>query len=199
MTLLLVLLHALHLYQDQTWQKARQFIRMSNINQVVNDSWYFASVSGRQWLVGTCIWKSYTESKGGNCYSIPANCTRQTHGSCLATSDFPRDAKNPDFWVNGCEKNFLILKCWPLVQVKTNSMSQENLSRGNSLMVQWLGLGTSTAVAGVQPLVRNQDPHKLQGEARKKKKKCLQSNLAQGPNFYYLWLTQIPSTVSGSP
>ena len=65
-------------------------------------------------------------------------------------------------------------------------MSQENLSRGNSLMVQWLGLGTSTAVAGVQPLVRNQDPHKLQGEARKKKKKCLQSNLAQGPNFYYL-------------
>ena len=48
-------------------------------------------------------------------------------------------------------------------------MSQENLSRGNSLMAQWLGVGTSTAVAGVQSLVRNQDPHKLQGEARKKK------------------------------
>lgn len=64
-------------------------------------------------------------------------------------------------------------------------MSQENLSRGNSLMAQWLGVGTSTAVAGVQSLVRNQDPHKLQGEARKKKK-CPQSNLAQGPNFYYL-------------
>lgn len=64
-------------------------------------------------------------------------------------------------------------------------MSQENLSKGNSLMVKWLGLGTSTAMAGVQSL-RNQDPHKLQGEARKKKKKCLQSNLAQGPNFYYL-------------
>lgn len=49
-------------------------------------------------------------------------------------------------------------------------MSQENLSKGNSLMVKWLGLGTSTAMAGVQSL-RNQDPHKLQGEARKKKKK----------------------------
>ena len=72
-------------------------------------------------------------------------------------------------------------------------MSQENLSRGNSLMVQWLGLGTSTAMAGVQSLIRNQDPHKLQGEAGVAGGggwgggggvKCVYKVI--WPNFYYL-------------
>ena len=61
-------------------------------------------------------------------------------------------------------------------------MSQENLSKGNSLMVKWLGLGTSTAMAGVQSL-RNQDPHKLQGEARKKKKSVYKVIWPRGQTF----------------
>ena len=41
---------------------------------------------------------------------------------------------------------------------------------GNSLAVQWLGLGTSTAVAQVQSQVGELRSHKLCGAAKKKKK-----------------------------
>ena len=43
--------------------------------------------------------------------------------------------------------------------------------RGNSLVVQWLGLGTFTAVAWVQSLVRELRPWKPRGAANKNFKK----------------------------
>ena len=43
---------------------------------------------------------------------------------------------------------------------------------GNSLVVQWLGLGAFTAVAQVQSLIGELKSHKPCGMAKKKKKKC---------------------------
>ena len=42
---------------------------------------------------------------------------------------------------------------------------------GNSLVVQWLGLGTATAMAQVQSLVRELRSYKSCGVAKKKKKR----------------------------
>ena len=52
----------------------------------------------------------------------------------------------------------------------TVRVSSLNNSEGNSLAVQWLGLGTLTVVAWVQSLVRELRSHKLHGVAKKIKK-----------------------------
>ena len=51
------------------------------------------------------------------------------------------------------------------------SLNKKKFITGNSLVVQWLGLGTFTAGARVQSLVGKLRSHKLCSTAKKKKKK----------------------------
>ena len=50
-----------------------------------------------------------------------------------------------------------------------NMLFKSDLTSGNSLAAQWLGLSAFTAVAWVQSLVRELRSHKPRGVARKKK------------------------------
>lgn len=99
-----------------------QGVNQSEANQVIHDPASVVREKMDQWAQGT--WKFYTESKGWNCDSTPANSTMQECGPHLATpSDFSRDTENLEFCVSGCERHFPILKCWPLIKIKTNSMN----------------------------------------------------------------------------